>query len=61
MTPTHLIRLRTALGWTQTAAAEYLDISIRQYQRYESGDRIPRTVQLCMSMAHAQRGIDTGE
>lgn len=54
MTPTHLINLRTTLNWTQTRAAEYLDISLRQYQRYESGHRIPRTVQICMSMAQEQ-------
>jgi transcriptional regulator with XRE-family HTH domain len=51
MTPAQLITLRTAAGWTQTAAAAFLGLSIRQYQRYETAARIPKPVQISMLLA----------
>lgn len=32
---------RTAFGFTQQQVAEYLDLTLRSYQRYESGDCAP--------------------
>lgn len=51
MTPAQLITLRQSLNWTQTTAAAFLGLSIRQYQRYETAARIPRPVQISMLLA----------
>lgn len=39
--PKQLISLRTSLGASQTAVATEVGITLRTYQRYESGERMP--------------------
>ena len=39
MTPEQFRDWRTAMGWTQTEAGEALGVTLRQVQRYESGEQ----------------------
>lgn len=49
MTPRQFRAWRTAKGWTQTKAGEALGVTLRQVQRYESGEQgiSPSIAKLC--------------
>ena len=42
---------RTKLGWTQSQTAEIAGISVRWYQKIESGANLPGTA-LCLRLLH---------
>lgn len=52
MTPTQFRAWRTRMGWTQTEAGAALGVTLRQVQRYESGEQgISETIaKLCKVM-----------
>jgi DNA-binding XRE family transcriptional regulator len=58
MSPAQLREIRSKLGWTQSHAAETLDVSLRQYKHYEAGDRdVPHMVALSMRVYEFVYGL----
>jgi transcriptional regulator with XRE-family HTH domain len=41
-----LTSYRTRLGWTQPKVAKALEVSLRAYQGWENGERLPRNTML---------------
>ena len=52
MTPHQFRAWRKAMGWTQTQAGDALGVTLRQVQRYESGEQgiSPSIEKLCNMM-----------